>query len=63
MAWVDEPDVADAFATLDLYRVEDDSARPLVLLVHGGSWVGEDKDSFLTTHQPHRLVAEKGLHR
>ena len=59
LTWIEERDVAytpppgvgDEFATLDLYRVEDDMARPLVVLVHGGSWVGGDKDGF-STHAP-----------
>ena len=33
-------------AKLDLYRLDDDHPRPLVLLVHGGSWIGGDKSNF-----------------
>ena len=33
-------------ATIDLFRFDDDIARPLVVLVHGGSWVGGDKSNF-----------------
>ncbi|MGB0592065.1 MAG: alpha/beta hydrolase fold domain-containing protein [Myxococcota bacterium] len=33
-------------ATLDLYRRDDGLIRPLVVLVHGGSWVGGDKANF-----------------
>ena len=29
-------------AKLDLYRLDDGHPRPLVLLVHGGSWMGGD---------------------
>ena len=31
---------------LDLFRVDDDVVRPLVLLVHGGSWASGDKAGF-----------------
>lgn len=51
VAYAPPPGVGNEFATLDLYRVEDEVARPLVLLVHGGSWVGGDKDGF-STHAP-----------
>lgn len=33
-------------AKLDLYRLDDGHPRPLVLLVHGGSWMGGDKSNF-----------------
>lgn len=33
-------------ARLDLSRVDDGQVRPLVLLVHGGSWVSGDKSNF-----------------
>ena len=33
-------------ATLDLFRLNDQKERPLVLLVHGGSWAGGDKKGF-----------------
>ena len=33
-------------ATIDLFRFDDGIARPLVVLVHGGSWVGGDKSNF-----------------
>ena len=36
-------------ATLDLYRIDDGTSRPLALLVHGGSWVSGDKSSFRTS--------------
>jgi len=43
------PDGVDTdLATLDLYRIDDGTTRPLALLVHGGSWVGGDKSSFRT---------------
>jgi arylformamidase len=38
--------IDDSLATLDLFRPDDGQARPLVLLVHGGSWVGGDKAGF-----------------
>lgn len=41
--------VDDGLATLDLYRVDDGQQRPLVLLVHGGSWVSGDKSNFGST--------------
>ncbi len=33
-------------AFLDVFRMDDGQTRPLVLLVHGGSWVGGDKAGF-----------------
>lgn len=43
------PEGVDAsLATLDLFRPDDDLARPLVVLVHGGSWVSGDKQGFST---------------
>lgn len=39
-------------ATIDLYRARAESPAPLVLLVHGGSWVGGDKSHFRTS-APH----------
>ena len=33
-------------ATLDIHRMDDGEARPVVLLVHGGSWAGGDKAGF-----------------
>ena len=48
VAYAPPPGVGDEFARLDLYRVQDGVTRPLVLLVHGGSWVGGDKDAFST---------------
>ena len=38
--------VDDSTATLDLFRLDDGLARPLVVLIHGGSWVGGDKSNF-----------------
>lgn len=54
LTWIEERDIAyapppgvgDEFAKLDLFRIDDDNTRPLVLLVHGGSWVGGDKEAF-----------------
>ena len=43
----DLPDgVDDSLATLDLFRPDDAARRPLVVLVHGGSWVSGDKSGF-----------------
>ena len=49
LAYVPPNGVNDGLATLDLYRVDDDQQRPLVLLVHGGSWVSGDKSNFHAT--------------
>ena len=38
--------VDDSTATLDLFRLDDGLARPLVVLIHGGSWVSGDKSNF-----------------
>lgn len=54
ITWIEErdivyappPGVGNEFAKLDLFRVDDHTTRPLVLLVHGGSWVGGDKEAF-----------------
>lgn len=35
-----------SYATLDLYIDSDSSPQPLVLLIHGGSWVSGDKSNF-----------------
>ena len=39
-------------AKLDLYRLDDNKPRPLVLLVHGGSWASGDKAGFTTKFVP-----------
>ena len=39
-------------AKLDLYRLDDNKPRPLVLLVHGGSWASGDKAGFATKFVP-----------
>lgn len=46
------PGVASELATLDLTRPADDVKRPLVLLVHGGSWAGGDKAGFASRVTP-----------
>jgi len=38
--------VDSSLATLDLFRSDDQALRPLVVLVHGGSWVSGDKSGF-----------------
>ena len=46
LAYTPPPEVTSELATLDLFRFDDGQVRPLVLLVHGGSWVGGDKAGF-----------------
>ena len=46
LAYTPPPGVTSDLATLDLYRVDDGVERPLVLLVHGGSWISGDKAGF-----------------
>ena len=38
--------VDSEFAKLDLFRMDDGETRPLVLMVHGGSWASGDKAGF-----------------
>ena len=40
------PNVESDLAQLDIFRSDDDEVRPLVLLVHGGSWASGDKAGF-----------------
>ena len=40
------PGVVSDLAKLDILRVDDGQTRPLVLLVHGGSWASGDKAGF-----------------
>ena len=44
--------VTSNLATLDLFRRDDGQVRPLVLLVHGGSWAGGDKAGFEVKFAP-----------
>lgn len=44
--------VSGDLAKLDLHRRDDGVVRPVVVLVHGGSWVGGDKGNFATA-APH----------
>lgn len=54
LTWVKESDVSytpppgvgGEFAKLDLYRIDDNQTRPLVVLIHGGGWVSGDKAGF-----------------
>ena len=46
IAYAVPDDVDPSLATLDLYRVDDGTERPLALLIHGGSWVSGDKSAF-----------------
>lgn len=46
LAYTPPPGVESELATLDLYRVDDDRVRPLVLMIHGGSWASGDKAGF-----------------
>lgn len=46
LAYTPPPGVESELATLDLYRVDDGRVRPLVLMVHGGSWASGDKAGF-----------------
>lgn len=48
LAYEPPPGVTSELATLDVYLLPDGEPKPLVVLVHGGSWVGGDKDSFDT---------------
>ena len=38
--------VESDLATLDIHRMDDGEARPVALLVHGGSWAGGDKAGY-----------------
>ena len=40
------PNVESNLAQLDIFRSNDEEVRPLVLLVHGGSWASGDKAGF-----------------
>lgn len=46
LAYSPPPGVESELATLDLFRVDDGRVRPLVVLVHGGSWASGDKAGF-----------------
>ena len=46
LAYTPPAGVTSDLATLDLYRVDDGVERPLMLLVHGGSWISGDKGGF-----------------
>lgn len=46
LSYAPAPGVVSGLASLDLMRPADDEVRPLVLLVHGGSWAGGDKSGF-----------------
>ena len=46
VAYTPPPGVDADAATLDITWLDDGQERPLVLLVHGGSWVGGDKSNF-----------------
>ena len=48
VSYVGASDLPAATATLDLYQRSAGSPQPLVVLVHGGSWVGGDKANFET---------------
>jgi acetyl esterase/lipase len=48
LAYEPPPGVGPGNATLDFYALPAEEARPLALLVHGGSWVGGDKANFAT---------------
>ena len=40
------PNVESDLAQLDIFRSDDEEIRPLVLLIHGGSWASGDKAGF-----------------
>ena len=46
LGYAPPPGVESDLATLDVFRVDDGQVRPLVLLVHGGSWASGDKAGF-----------------
>ena len=46
LAYLPPPGVTSNLALVDVFRVDDGQRRPLVLLVHGGSWVSGDKAGF-----------------
>ena len=46
LAYTPPQGVTSDKATLDLFRVDDGQERPLVLLVHGGTWASGDKAGF-----------------
>jgi len=52
LTYTPPPGVDAGMATLDLFRPAGDHTSPLVLLVHGGSWVGGDKSNFESTLVP-----------
>ena len=52
LAYTPPPGVQSSLATLDIFRTDDGQTRPLVLLVHGGSWVGGDKEGYRSRIAP-----------
>ena len=46
LAYTPPKGVQSDLATLDLFRLNDRQKRPLVLLVHGGTWASGDKKNF-----------------
>ncbi len=52
LTYTPPPGVTSDLARLDVFRVDDNQRRPLVLLVHGGSWVSGDKENFEQTLVP-----------
>jgi len=55
LAYLPPSDIAGAVARLDIHRPDTEAAAPLVVLVHGGSWVGGDKKNYAS--QAPRLVS------
>ena len=45
---------------LDVFRPDDKKARPVVLFVHGGTWMMGDKDFFGINRNAGRMLARAG---